>query len=233
MHYQIVTMQGRYRAMGVLVRVFQLKYESDSDQGEQSTVSSAIVEQHLRSVSFYSIRLYEGLEEQARVILVQEVTDAITAFIQRVARILIEIGQEASQRSPETPQDVMACDAFTFRNLIDRHKPRLTEAFGTAACNDIWRQRIKLTERYNDDSGFRRRVDRTARSEFMESWASVNAEGKYNLLVGFLAGLTAISPGTHTIESEFSLLKQIKSSQRYSPSNYAMEGQLQAQQYFS
>ncbi|KAE9065786.1 hypothetical protein PF002_g31861 [Phytophthora fragariae] len=36
----------------------------------------------------------------------------------------------------------------------------------------------------------------------------------------------------HSVEGEFSALEQIKNVQRSSMSNYAIEGQLQAKQYF-
>jgi len=38
-------------------------------------------------------------------------------------------------------------------------------------------------------------------------------------------------PSTHTVESDFSVLKILKNDSRRSLSNYAMEGQMQAKQY--
>ncbi|KAE8902266.1 hypothetical protein PF005_g7068 [Phytophthora fragariae] len=63
-------------------------------------------------------------------------------------------------------------------------------------------------------------------------WSAVDLEHRFTRLTSFLAGLAAISPGTHSVEGEFSALKQIKIAQRSSMISYAIEGQLQAKQYF-
>ncbi|OQR88415.1 hypothetical protein ACHHYP_06828 [Achlya hypogyna] len=46
-------------------------------------------------------------------------------------------------------------------------------------------------------------------------------------------GLATMLPSTHTVESDFSVLKILKSDSRRSLSNYAMEGQMQVKQYAS
>ncbi|KAJ8558872.1 hypothetical protein ON010_g8576 [Phytophthora cinnamomi] len=148
------------------------------------------------------------------------------------SRIRIEIDQETNDRVPETPTDVMNCNDPQFRNLIETHKARLTAAYGPTASHDIWKQRHDMIERYKVDTSFHRRVDSVDRSSFLDAWSDVDCEGNYRLLFAFVAGVAVISPGSHSVESEFSVLKQVKNPQRTALTNYASGGQLQSLQYF-
>ena len=51
------------------------------------------------------------------------------------------------------------------------------------------------------------------------------------LLQEFAAGLACIMGSSHTVESDYSILKQTKSDQRIRLSNYALEGQMQCKQH--
>jgi hypothetical protein len=60
----------------------------------------------------------------------------------------------------------------------------------------------------------------------------LDGKSKYKELASFAVGLASIPPGTHTVEGDFSTLKGIKDPSRSSLSNYALEGQLHAKQFF-
>jgi hypothetical protein len=51
------------------------------------------------------------------------------------------------------------------------------------------------------------------------------------LLQEFAAGLACIMGRSHTVESDYRILKQTKSDQRVRLSNYALEGEMQCKQH--
>lgn len=64
------------------------------------------------------------------------------------------------------------------------------------------------------------------------AWSKVDSDGQFNRLQSFAVGIGSILPGTHSVEGDFSHLKRIKSEHRGRLSNFVLEGQLQAMQYF-
>jgi hypothetical protein len=163
---------------------------------------------------------------------VDGVAAAIKCFISDVLRIKIEVNRESSVEMTTTPVDMVQCVADDFVQLLDRHSDRLRASCGSAATSQIWRQRNHLISRFETDSAFRRRVEGSSGMHIDEMWERVDGEGEYKELAAFAVGLASIPPGTHTVEGDFSTLKGIKDSSRGSLSNYALEGQLHAKQFF-
>ncbi|KAE9037846.1 hypothetical protein PR001_g8212 [Phytophthora rubi] len=140
MQYKTATMKVQYSALAVLARSLQLKFERDMSDGEQIgvVVDNEKVAQHLRTASFDSVELYQNLDMEQQQDLVNKVATALSGLIDRVTKIKIEISTEATERSPETPLEVMQCDDTAFRDLIECHKSRLATSYGITAPNDIW-----------------------------------------------------------------------------------------------
>ncbi|KUF97264.1 hypothetical protein AM587_10004652 [Phytophthora nicotianae] len=120
-------------------------------------------------------------------------------------------------------------DMTEFRQLILPYRNRLRRQYGSGVISCIWKQVRKLRETYEFDPTFK---DRSCNRDVVQAWKLVDAKGEYTRLVSFALGLASIPPGTHTVEGDFSSLKGVKSAHRGSLSNYALEGQLQAMQYF-
>lgn len=191
------------------------------------------VTQRLKCASFSSSRIFERHTKEEGEELAVGLVKAISLLISRVQRIQIEVQAEALQtNAPETPKDLIECDPTVFRKLIEEQGSRLRSRFGPTVCNDIWLERNKLISRYSEDSAFRRRVDGVNNLPFGEAWQQLDGKVARSRLLAFIAGLASRAPETHTVEGDFSSLKQAKNSQRACLSNYAMEGQLQAKQYF-
>jgi hypothetical protein len=65
-------------------------------------------------------------------------------------------------------------------------------------------------------------------NDFNKSWEHCGE--KFMLLQEFAAGLACIMGSSHTVESDYSILKQTKGDQRMRLINYALEGQMQCKQ---
>jgi hypothetical protein len=64
---------------------------------------------------------------------------------------------------------------------------------------------------------------------FEQAWEP--CDNHFPTLLDFASGLAAIMSGSHTVESDFSSLRRFKGKERSRLSNYALEGQLHAQQH--
>lgn len=121
---------------------------------------------------------------------------------------------------------MISCDHADFRNLLDLYASRLRERFDNTILSQIWTERNSRMSRYSEDSAFQRRLDNADKLRFEEAWGQLDGKLSSTHLKSFVTGLTARTPGKHTVESDFSYLKQVKNCQRVSLSNYAMEGQM-------
>lgn len=95
--------------------------------------------------------------------------------------------------------------------------------------NDLFTEKRELKNRYAQDTSFKRRIDSAKDGEFERAWTP--CENNFPLLLDFASGLASIMAGSHTVESDFSKLRRIKGKTRSQLSNYALEGQLHAEQY--
>ncbi|KAI9991983.1 hypothetical protein PInf_017363 [Phytophthora infestans] len=147
--------------------------------------------------------------------------------------VRIEVKGAVSATLLTLPKDLVAMKDMTkFGQLILPYKKRLRVQYGSGVISCIWKQVRKLRETYELNPDFKAYVDRSYTKGVVEAWRIVNGSGEYSRLVSFALGLASIPPGTHTVEGDFSSLKGVKTAHRGSLTNYALEGQLQAKQYF-
>ncbi|KAF4041462.1 hypothetical protein GN244_ATG06317 [Phytophthora infestans] len=140
---------------------------------------------------------------------------------------------KATRKKPATKKVFRSLKDMTkFGQLILPYKKRLRVQYGSGVISCIWKQVRKLRETYELNPDFKAYVDRSYTKGVVEAWRIVNGSGEYSRLVSFALGLASIPPGTHTVEGDFSSLKGVKTAHRGSLTNYALEGQLQAKQYF-
>ncbi|ETO83694.1 hypothetical protein F444_02333 [Phytophthora nicotianae P1976] len=233
MQYRTVTMKDQYEALEYLVKYFQMKFEEQLE-GEEASVSIFKVAKHIGNAALYSSALYnEKIDEIEQHRLENGLSNAITGFITGINEIKIEVKGAITATTSTTPIDIIAMEDMTeFRQLILPYRNRLRRQYGSGVISCIWKQVRKLRETYEFDSTFKDIVDRSCNRDIVQAWKLVDAKGEYTRLVSFALGLVSISPGTHTVEGDFSSLKGVKSAHRGSLSNYALEGQLQAKQYF-
>lgn len=212
------------------MHTLELRYEEDTRDGP--TVSDLKVEQEICGASVYSMSIYEGLTPDERNQLVLAVVCAIRTVVDGATAIKLDIGENKMSSTPTSPKDVVECSDAVFRTILARHESRLIGHFGDTVMTDVWNQRKILREHYRTLHSFRRLVDRASASHVDEAWAEVNETNEFAILRDFIIGLASIAPGTHTVESDFSVLKRIKNKHRNSLRDYSLEGELQAVQYF-
>ncbi|KAF4036511.1 hypothetical protein GN244_ATG11217 [Phytophthora infestans] len=152
------------------------------------------------------------------------------SFFDRAFDVLLA---KATRKKPATKKVFRSLKDMTkFGQLILPYKKRLRVQYGSGVISCIWMQVRKLRETYELNPVFKAYVDRSYTKGVVEAWRIVNGSGEYSRLVSFALGLASIPPGTHTVEGDFSSLKGVKTAHRGSLTNYALEGQLQAKQYF-
>ncbi|KAE8900468.1 hypothetical protein PF005_g12322 [Phytophthora fragariae] len=287
-------MREQYVALDELVHTLQLKYESDSDDGDVH-IDSSKVAHHLQWCSFSSMSLVEGMHadnsphESAQVRtseqeqnseapglyteelfmpdneneqyenefeedawcteveqdmtedvnqnlswneLVQTFAEAVTVFIKSVSQIRLDIHKDVREEPPTRPIDVVRCSDKTYRALLVAQTAKLEARFGFTATQDIWNQRKCLIQCYTKKGDCRRKIKENEYAPLQQGWDEVAAFGNFEMVCNFTIGLASIAPGTHTVEGDFSTLKRVMGPHRGRLSNYAMEGELQARQYF-
>ncbi|KAF4028619.1 hypothetical protein GN244_ATG02371 [Phytophthora infestans] len=233
MQYRTVTMKDQYEALENLVRYFQMKFEEQLE-GDEPSLCFEKISAHIRTASFFSLPLYdEKIDDIERRRLVNGLSSAIGGFITGVNQIRIEVKGAVSATLLTLPKDLVAMkDVTKFGQLILPYKKRLRVQYESGVISCIWKQVRKLRETYELNPDFKAYVDRSYTKGVVEAWRIVNGSGEYSRLVSFALGLASIPPGTHTVEGDFSSLKGVKTAHRGSLTNYALEGQLQAKQYF-
>ncbi|OQR98825.1 hypothetical protein ACHHYP_20344 [Achlya hypogyna] len=110
-----------------------------------------------------------------------------------------------------------------------RHRGALESYGGANFLKAIAGERLDLCTKYNSDPAFAYKIDSMKDAPLVKAWTNLAAV--YPSLVTFCTGLAIVLPSTHTVESDFSVLKATKDNPCRSMSNYAMEGQMQAKQY--
>ncbi|TMW64882.1 hypothetical protein Poli38472_009049 [Pythium oligandrum] len=232
MQYQNVTKHAQYRALTKLATTFQMQFEEDSD-GTEPIVSRTKVSDFIKMASYSSEDMYNELPLAIQDQVVLGMVHAIARFIVGVKNLSIEVNYDDAPSPTILPAELPDLKPSAIRDLIRLHEERLKAAFGDTATTVSWTEYQNFLRRSKSDSAFKRLLDSSKRERFEGAWRQVDPERKYWHLIKFLAAFAAVSPGTHQVEGDFSDLKRIKGQHRSCLSNYAMEGQLQAKQYFA
>ena len=130
---------------------------------------------------------------------------------------------------PIMPMDIINIDTGFFVRLMEAHENWLTLFYGEGALEKIMEACGKLIHEFQTSAAFANVTKTYDGKDFNKSW--VHCGEKFMLLQEFAAGLTCIMGSSHTVESDYSILKQTKSDERMCLSNYALEGQMQRKQH--
>jgi hypothetical protein len=109
---------------------------------------------------------------------------------------------------------------------LQRHMECLDYTFSNEEIENIGRQHKVLCDSYRRQLDVKSSIDSAA---YRDVWISLH--NTYPLLEKFVGGLATISPGTSTVESDFSVVKYEKNKNRMSLTDASLEGILHAKQY--
>jgi len=123
----------------------------------------------------------------------------------------------------------VTCDINVFMAGVQQHRMQLKSFGGADMLKAITRERGKLVLSNVGDISVQATVNGNKGATLKVAWT--NFADKYPNLAMYCAGLATVLPATHTVESDFSVLKNTKDDNRSALSNYAMEGQMQAKQF--
>ncbi|OQR97419.1 hypothetical protein ACHHYP_11702 [Achlya hypogyna] len=132
-------------------------------------------------------------------------------------------------RLPQTPEELVNFDINVFMTGVERHRMQLTAFGGVDMVKAIPRERKRLLQTYVSDINVQRDIKSMRGATLAAAWAS--SVDMYPILAAFCTGLATVSPATHSVESDVSILKNTKNDNRRALSNYAIEGHMQAKQF--
>jgi len=165
--------------------------------------------------------------EVKKTTLLKTVAKAIDVFCSGIEIICTEA--TGVPMLPQTPFELVTGDLDVFMGGVHKNMTQLKNFGGADMLKAITRERSKLVGSYASDVSVQKDINGNKGATLALAWASfVN---KYPNLSTYCAGLATVLPATHTVESDFSVLKSTKDDNRSAISNYAMEGQMQAKQF--
>ena len=156
---------------------------------------------------------------------------ALIQFISSIVRINIAMNEQSDIKSlpPTCPTEFIEINDADFMSLLSAHKFRVQKHLGTQFLQDIVDNRHQLISDYNNKASFRSSVNKGGKDKpFHVAWKYCS---HFCALHKFAQGLATLMSGTHTVESDFSILCYEKDEQRTGLSNFALEGQMQSKQY--
>lgn len=231
LQHENITTDEQYNALQELKHSLQIKFEGNQPDGDP-TVDEVKTIQQICGASAYSCQLFESLTIIEQDQLVASTVDAVQVAIDGLGRILIEVRGGGDAQKILSPLQVIECDDKLFKDTLIKYRPRLRELYGKTVISEIWNQRKQMQELSARNSAFRHLVDHASRGKLDKAWEEVDKRKEFSCLRDFVLGLGSISPGTHSVEGEFSNLKRIKNEYRSNLLDYSLEGQLHARQYF-
>jgi len=226
-----VALTDQTRALNELKQILANKFE-DTRNGSEPAVDEVKTELVTCASSPFSEVVYKRLSVLDRHQLVLAVMDAARVLIDDIQEIQIEVLNEVATPRFTLPAQVIDCSDSAFSGLVDVHRRRLREHFAPTILAEIWNQRKDLRERCQVDTNLRSIVDSASRKPMDQAWNEVDGGKQYSKLRAFVVGIGSIPPGTHTVEGDFSDLERVKNDHRRQLTNHALEGHLQAAQYF-
>ena len=113
--------------------------------------------------------------------------------------------------------------------LMEAHENQLSSYYGNDALEKLIEACGKSIHEFQTSAAFANVTKSYDGKDFNKSWEHCGE--KCMLLQEFATGLACIMGSSHTVESDYSILKQTKSDQRIRLSNYALEGQMQCKQH--
>jgi hypothetical protein len=124
---------------------------------------------------------------------------------------------------PILPKDCINIDTgLLFVRLMEAHENWLTLFYGEDAWDKPMKAHGKLIHEFQTNAACANVTKSYDGKDFNKSWE--HSGEKYMLLQEITAGLAYIMGSSHTVESNYSILKQTKSDQRMCLGNYALEG---------
>ncbi|KAE8884816.1 hypothetical protein PF003_g31074 [Phytophthora fragariae] len=228
LQYKRVTVSEQYAALKKLATTHQNRFEENGPDGKLC-ISDVKTEFEICKASAFSGGLYEMLDVPSQFDLILVVRDAVQDFIDGVLGITLSI--EDTIYAMTTPKEIALITHGAFAELFSRHEDRLTRQYGDSVTGKIWAQHRSLKNEYQVDRRLRNNVDRLSKLQTTEACGDLDFDRRFGELKTFALGLASIPAGTHSVESDFSVLKRVKSKHRGQLTNFSLEGELHASQY--
>ena len=155
--------------------------------------------------------------------------DAIRVYIDGIQDLVSTVENCLDYPMPIMPMDFINIDTGLFVRLMEAHENRLTLFYGEDALEKLMKVCGKLIHEFQTSAAFANVTKSYDGKDCSKSWEHCGE--KFMLLQEFAAGLACIMGSCHTVESNYSILKQTSSDQRMCLSTYAFEGQMQCKQH--
>jgi hypothetical protein len=126
---------------------------------------------------------------------------------------------------PIMPMDFISTDTGLFVRLMEAHENWLTLFCGKDALEKLIGAYERLIHEFQTRAAFANVTKSYDGKDFNKSWEHCGEH--FMLLQEFATGLACIMGSSHTVESDYSILKQSKCDERMRLSNCALEGQMQ------
>jgi len=172
---------------------------------------------------------YQAAPSDEKETLLKAITLAIKTFTSGIDGICAK--SDGVPMLPQTPFELVHGDIAVFMHGLQRHRTALARFGGERLVKAVASDRQNLITAYASGGKLKDAIDETKNKTFSAAWGF--CVELYPNMFTYCAGLATVLPATHTVEADFSVLKYTKDSNRSSLSNYSMEGQMQAKQYFS
>jgi len=170
---------------------------------------------------------YQESSEEVKRALLKAIEAAIESFTAGVDAIYVK--SAGVPMLPQTPYQLARGGTGDFMDGLQRHRAPLASFGGDGMVNAIACERTRLVQQYARGGKLTSAIDAHMDGTFAAAWGGM--VDSFPLLSIYCTGLATVLPATHTVESDFSILKNTKDDTRRSLSNYAMEGQMQAKQF--
>jgi hypothetical protein len=155
--------------------------------------------------------------------------DTMKVYIDGIQDLVSTVENCLKCPMPIMPIDFVNIDTGLFVRLMEAHENWLTLLYGEDGLEKLMEAHGKLIHEFQTSAAFANVTKSYDGKDFNKSWEHCGE--KFIMLQEFAAGLACIMGSSHTVESDYSILKQTKSDQRMCLSNYALEGQMQCKQH--
>lgn len=201
----------------------------------------AVLFEHLNSfvagISVDASMLLSKLNNVEKENLYSTIAEFMINFFEGVCRIVAT--RDSSNNAlvmksvPVVPYDLVRTNQVEFMKLVASHKPRLEmSGWDGYSINAIGDQFKTLLDHYERVQTTKDAIDRYnhTKNSFQDAWND-SCPSVFPNLVDFCSGLATLFPNTASVESDFSIINQEKSTTRASLSNFTLEGILQSKQH--
>jgi len=116
-----------------------------------------------------------------------------------------------------------------FNDLLVLQRPRLGAFYSEEELISIGREFKDFQSQLRHEPEFKEMILGQNGMDFEDAWSLLRKS--YPLMCQFFGGLASVSPGTSTVESDFSIIGYEKDDYRQALTNFSLEGIMQCKQF--